>query len=154
VELKTAASVISYVTQVERESSAFYEKWADRHEELRETFLAFSKENFKNEKIIKRSYFSVVSDALETNFCFRGLETNIEMPSLRHDTSLTEILKATMALEDEIKGFYEKAADSSSRLLADVPGAMRKIARSRVGRMEKLNSMMMLQKDTKSVSPC
>ena len=147
MELKTAASIITYITQVERESSAFYVKWADRHEELREAFLSFSKENSNNEKSIKRTYFGVVSDALETNFCFKGIVTDIEMPSLRKDASPEEILKASMALEEEIKGFYEKAAESSGRLFADVPRAMQKVARSRGSRMEKLNSMMLLKKD-------
>ena len=50
MELHTAANVISYISKLEQESVLFYENWAKRHEDLKEVFLAFTKENPKSEK--------------------------------------------------------------------------------------------------------
>ena len=142
VGLRTAASVISFITGIERDSSEFYENWGNRHEELKAAFLGFAKENLKNEKNIKRSYFGVVSDALETNFCFKGLEANVEMPSLGDNTSLSEILRASLTLEDAIRAFYGEASKRSKGLLADVPRVMARVAKARGARIERLQSML------------
>ena len=148
MELRTAASVISFITGVERDSSEFYVNWGNRHEELNTAFLDFAKENLRNEKNIKRAYFGVVSDALETNFCFKGLEANVEIPSLGEDASPSEILMASISLEDAIRGFYEEASRRSKGLLADVPRAMARVSKSRGARIESLQSMLTsLEKD-------
>ena len=142
MELKTAAGVISFIGEIERDSSEFYEKWGNRHEELKAAFLGFAKENVKNAKNMKRSYFGVVSDALETNFCFKGLEANVEIPSLGDDASPSEILKASISLEDAIRGFYGEASECSKGLLADVPRAMARVAKARGARIVRLQSMV------------
>ena len=80
MELNTAAAVIRYVSNLELESAALYEEWSKLHEELREAFAKFSKENKKNEQKVKRAYYSVVSDALETGFCFKGFQSDLAMP--------------------------------------------------------------------------
>ena len=140
--LRTAASVISFITGIERDSSEFYENWGNRHEELKAAFLGFAKENLKTETNIKRSYFGVVSDALENNFCFKGLEANVEIPSLGDDASPPEILKASISLEDAIRGFYGEASECSKGLLADVLRAMARVAKARGARIERLQSML------------
>jgi hypothetical protein len=142
VGLRTAASVISFITRIERDSSEFYENWGNRHEELKAAFLGFAKENLKNEQNIKRSYFGVVSDALETNFCFKGLEANVEIDTLGDDASPPEILKASIRLEDAIRAFYGEASKRSEGLLADVPRAMARVAKARGARIERLRSIL------------
>jgi hypothetical protein len=142
LELRTVACGISFITAIERDSSEFYEKWGNRHEESKAAFLGFAKENVKNVKNIKRSYFGVVSDALEINFCFKGLEAKVEIPSLGDDASPSEILKASISLEDAIRGFYGEASECSKGLLADVPRAMARVSKAREARIERLQSML------------
>ncbi|MBW1800335.1 MAG: hypothetical protein JRJ85_06350 [Deltaproteobacteria bacterium] len=142
MELTTAASVISYVSRVEQGSADFYKNWANGHEELRDAFLLFAKENKKHEKNIRRAYYSVVSDALETNFCFEGLRADITVPRLGQDASPSEVLKAGIDLEISLLTFYSEAAQMSRALLADVPRAMERVARLRKARMDKLRSML------------
>ncbi|MFH1491281.1 MAG: hypothetical protein ABII06_20425 [Pseudomonadota bacterium] len=140
--LNTAASVISYVSRIEQESSAFYEKWAAESEGFREAFLSFAGENKKHEKNIKRAYYSVVSDALETNFCFGGLRADVMLPAAPQDASSAEVLKASLDLEKSVQAFYLEAAESSRALLADVSRAMGRVAKMRKARVEKLQTLL------------
>jgi hypothetical protein len=142
MELNTASSVISKISKIEQESADFYEDWAGRYEELRKAFLLFSKENKKNEKTIKRSYYNVVSDALETNFCFKDLEDNVSLPNLKYDIEVSEVLRASIDLEESIKCFYLEASKLSKALLADVPRALERVARLRKARLEGLRLML------------
>ena len=139
-EINTAASFISYVSKVEKETSDFYKTWAIKHDELEELFLSIAKENEKNEKTLRRAYYGVVSDALETNFCFKGLSPNISLPSLSEKSSAFDVLKASIALETSIADFYTKAAEISKALLADVPRTLGRVARHRRMRVERLSA--------------
>lgn len=142
MELNTAASVISYISKIEQNSGKLYEKWAEKDEKLRETFSSFIKENKKNESNIKRAYYSVISDALETGFSFKGLKADVMLPQLGDNASPAEILRASIELEQSIQGFYIKAADLSKSLMADVPRAMKRVAKTRDQRKEKLRSLL------------
>ena len=142
MELNTAASVISYVSKIEQDSAKLYEKWAEKHEEIREAFSSFVKENKKNESNVKRAYYSVISDALETGFAFKGLRVDVVMPLVEDDASLSETLRASIDLENCIQEFYLKAAKLSRSLLADVPRAMERVAQVRNQRKEKLQSLL------------
>lgn len=142
IELNTAASVISFISKIEQDSADLYELWGRRYKELKEIFFSFAKDNRKNEKTIKRAYYSVVSDALETNFCFKGLiKTDVTMPLIGEEASSSEALKASIKLENSIQTFYAKAAETSKALLADVPRAFERAAKSRKTRLERLSTL-------------
>jgi len=142
MELNTAASVISYISKIEQESAEFYEKWSKPHEALKEAFSSFAKENTKSEKNIKRAYYNVVSDALETGFCFKGLIGDVIIPVLHNDASVSEILGASLDLEKIIQAFYFRAAGLSKALLSDVARALERAAKFRTTRVDKLRSML------------
>lgn len=143
-ELSTAASVISFISKIELDSAELYEQLGERYGgELKEVFLSFANDNKKNEKSIKRAYYSVISDALETNFCFKGLVTgDVILPFLTEKASSSEALKASIKLENSIQVFYLKAAETSKSLLADVPRAIERVAKSRKTRLEKLSTLL------------
>lgn len=141
MELNTAASVIAYSSRIEQGSAKIYENWAEKHEEVKDAFLSFAKENKKNESSIKRAYYSVISDALETGFSFKGLTADIILPHVEGDAPVAELLRASINIEHSIKEFYLKAAELSKSLMADVPRAMEKVARSRDSRIAHLESM-------------
>lgn len=147
VELNTAASVISHISKIEQESARYYKKWSERCEELKEPFLSFVKENKKNEKNIRRVYYGVVSDALETGFAFKGLKSIVSIPSLRDNATLPEIIEASLELEKIIGEFYMKSAMVSKALLADLPRAMERVAKLRTTRVAKLHSLLREIKD-------
>ena len=141
MECTTAASVITYVSKIELDSAKLYEQWGKLHEKLRDPFESFAKANKKNEQRVKRAYYSVVSDALETGFCFKDLRADIVIPEFSKGASVSEVLNLAAKLEEEIQDFYVKAANSSRALLTDVSRAMEQAARVRKARLEKLRSM-------------
>ncbi len=141
MECITAASVITYVSKIELDSAKLYEQWGSVHEKLRASFAAFAKANRKNEQRVKRSYYSVVSDALETGFCFKDLRADIVIPEFSKGASIPEILNLAVKLEKEIQNFYMQAANSSRALLADVPRQMDKVIQERTRRVEQLLAM-------------
>ena len=141
MECTTAASVITYVSKIELDSALRYEQWGKLHEKLRDSFEAFAKANRKNEQRVKRAYYSVVSDALETGFCFKEIRADIVIPEVSKGASVSEVLNRAVALEKEIREFYGKAANSSRALLADVSRQMEKVSQERTKRVEQLQSM-------------
>ena len=154
--LQTAASVISCVSRIERESAALYERLATLHQELGSVFSAFAKENLKYESNIRRAYYNVVSDALETGFCFDlTVDTMLAAPALLQDastqdaSSTSDILRVCIRLEEDIRGFYVNAAAQSKSLLADVPRAMERVAKARSEREKELKRLL----DAAKVSP-
>lgn len=142
MDLNTAAAVISYISKIEQESASFYEKWASSHESLRQAFLSFAEGNKRHEKNIKLTYYSVISDALETGFCFKGLTAEVSVPLLKNDASPHDILAASIEIETEIQEFYMKAAGLSKSLLADIPRAMERVAKDKDKRKIKLRLLM------------
>ena len=141
MECVTAASVITYLSKMELDSAKLYEQWGKLHEKLRDSFEAFAKANRKNEQRVKRAYYSVVSDALETGFCFKEIRADIVIPEVSKGASVSEVLNRAVALEKEIREFYGKAANSSRALLADVSRQMEKVSQERTKRVEQLQSM-------------
>ena len=140
MECVTAASVITYLSKIELDSAMLYEQWGKVHEKLRDSFEAFAKANRKNEKRVKRAYYSVVSDALETGFCFKNLTTDIIMPDFSKAVSVSAMVKLALELERGIQQFYVGAARSSRALLGDVAREMEKIAQERSKRIEQLQT--------------
>ena len=138
MDMNTAASVITYISRLERESAKLYDEWAEVHEKLREPFAGFARENKKNEQRVKRAYYGVVSDALETAFCFKELRSDIILPEVGKETTITEVLDLAVRLENGIKSFYEEAARLSKALLPDVPREMQKVAFARESRIRDL----------------
>jgi len=141
MECVTAASVITYLSKIESDSAKLYEQWGKLHEKLRDPFEAFAKANKKNEQRVKRAYYSVVSDALETGFCFKDLRADIVIPEFNKGASVSEVLNLAAKLEEEIQDFYVKAANSSRALLPDVPRQMDKVSQERSKRLEQLQAM-------------
>jgi rubrerythrin len=141
MECTTAASVITYVSKIELDSATLYEQWGRLHEKFRDPFEAFAKSNKKHEQRVKRAYYSVVSDALETGFCFKDLRADIVIPEFSKGASVSEVLNLAVALETKIRDFYVKAATSSRALLADVSRQMDKVSQDRTKRMEQLQAM-------------
>jgi len=141
MECTTAASVITYVSKIELDSAKLYEQWVGLFDRFRNSFEAFAKQNKKNEQRVKRAYYSVVSDALETGFCFKDLRADIVIPEFSEEATVSEVLNSALKLEKEILDFYVKAANSSRALLADVSRQMDKVSQERTKRVEHLQAL-------------
>ena len=138
MRLNTMAAVMSYVSKIENDSASFYENNSENYPELKDTFVCWAKENRKFEKNIKRTYFGVITDTLESNFAFEGLDTDdygIEA-LLSESADRAEVIKKVHNIEGAIKNFYLKAAQLSEGLMADIPRLFRKIAKTREQRWQ------------------
>jgi len=144
MELNTAAAVIRFAEEVEEKSAKFYSDCAKKYTEGEEEFLSFVTENKKNVSLVKRTYYGVISDALEACFSFEGLTVDEYLFDTEFDekTGLTEILKMSLEIEGKIQKFYQRAGELSESLLADVPRALKKVAEKRSERKHKLELLL------------
>ncbi len=143
MELNTASEAISFSRKLEGESAKFYGTLAQKYADGKEEFLSFARENDKNITQVQRTYYGVISDALEGCFSFKGIDTDdysIET-KLPEGVSYAGALSMAVALEEKIVKFYVDAARVSTSLMADVPRIFEKIAKKRNERILKLKSL-------------
>jgi rubrerythrin len=140
--LHTASEVISLARKLENESAKFYEGLARRYPKDEDVLLSFVKENGKNVVQIERTYYGVITDAIESCFAF-----SINPDDYAFKTELTEgasysaALDKAIELEEKIGEFYTVAAEQSKSLMADVPRAFMMVVKKRGNRVAKLRSL-------------
>ena len=76
MELNTASAAVRFAKQLEDESRQVYERVAERYPQWESTLAPFIRENKRNVGSIDRAYIGVVSDALDTQFAFEGVDTD------------------------------------------------------------------------------
>jgi len=141
--LNTASEVISFAKKLEEENAKLYEDLAQRYMKGREILLSFAKENRKNIVQIERTYYEVITDAIEGCFAF-----NLNPDEYTFGTELTEkasysdALCKAIGMEEKIVKFYSDAAEQSKSLMADVPRAFTIIAKKRGERKSKLEELL------------
>jgi rubrerythrin len=143
MKLNTMAAVMDFISRMETDSSAFYVTCAERYPQLRDTLLSLAKENRKFEKVVKQTYFGVITDAIEAPFSFEHLNTddyNLEI-TLPENASLPQVIRKTLEMEKTIETFYRKAAEVSIGLMADIPRLFKRIAEKRKERELAIESL-------------
>jgi len=143
MELNTASEAISFSRELEGESAKFYGNMAQKYVDGKEEFLSCTRENSKNITLVQRTYYGVISDALEGCYSFKGIDTDdysIET-KLPEGISYADALSMAVALEEKIVKFYVDAARVSKSLMADVPRVFERIAKKRNERILKLRSL-------------
>ena len=140
----TAAAIISYCQRLEDRSAAFYDDLVARFPEQARLFAGYAKDCVKHKAQITRTYQETVTDALETNFSFKGLQLPAESGdvSLSTDANLEAATSAALELETKAIAFYEGVAASSEGLLATIPRAFRRVATRRQRRAEGLRALV------------
>jgi hypothetical protein len=141
--IHTASEGITLAHKLENDSAAFYETLSMKYAAYAEFFLAFAKENKKNVAQIDRSYYGVITDALEGGYAL-NLETDKYSlkTALAANVKLTDVLKQAMTMEDLIIDYYTVAAEQSRALMADVPQTFLLVAKKRKSRKEKLQELL------------
>ncbi len=142
MELKTASSVMNYISSIEAQSADWYIKHAPNHADVDQLLTGFAVENKKFGKRLKKAYYSGVTDALETNFSFQGLAATVEIPKSTDSASPIELLTLSLELEKRIQSFYLQAANLCRDLLADLPRAMDRVVRAREKRVDELQEKL------------
>ena len=142
MRLNTASETISFLKDLETRSAAFYESLAQSHKGEGDVFLSFAKENMKNITNIQRTYYGVITDALEGCFAF---DIDPEAYVIRTEVSAgsyADALSRVLEMEGTIVQFYLDAAGQSKCLMADVPRLMERIAKARGERQKRLRELL------------
>jgi rubrerythrin len=139
----TASAIITASQDLEARSARFYEEMSERFATHQAIFAGFARDCEKSSVQVLRTYQETVTDALETGFSFDGLslrnyEVDVSMPQ---GIGLSEALKRALALEGKAIAFYLDVAERSESLLATIPRAFRRVARTRRRRKDKLQAM-------------
>ena len=141
MKLNTASAAVRFAKQLEDESRDLYERVSERFPEWQPTLAPFIRENKRNVGSIDRAYIGVVSDALDTQFAFEGIDTDDYEVLTDLPDSPDQVIAVLGSNEETIIAFYRAAADSSRDLLADVPRAFDRIASKRSRRTEVLSAL-------------
>ncbi len=142
MELNTASAAVRFAKQLEDDSRDLYERVSDRYPDWQSALAPFIRENTRNVGSIDRAYIGVVSDALDTQFAFEGIDTDDYGLVTDLPKSPAQVAAVLAANEETIIAFYRAAADSSRDLLADVPRAFDRIASKRSRRAETLGALI------------
>jgi rubrerythrin len=139
----TASTIISFCTDLESRSEAFYNTLSARFPEQATAFARMAKDCTKNSTQVTRTYQETVTDALETGFSFATIslaeyEVDAELPA---EADLAQAVGQALALEETAIAFYQAVAESSESLLATIPRAFRRVAKTRRRRREKLETL-------------
>lgn len=143
MKLHTTSEVISFVRKLESESANFYDTLSQKYAQNSDVFLSFARENGKNLSQVERSYYGVISDALEGCFAF-DLETDaytIET-ELAEKASYSDALDKAIEIEEKMIKFYSETAEQSKALMADIPRVFKIIAKKRENRIAELSSLL------------
>ena len=142
MNLHTASETISFARKLENESAKFYQDLALKYAQDKDVFLTFAQENGKNVVQIERTYYGVITDAIEGCFAFNIDPDEYTLKTqLAENTSYSDALDRAVEMEETIIKFYSDAAEQSKSLMADVPRAFRMIAKKRDSRRLELRSL-------------
>ena len=143
MKLHTASEVISFARELENKSARFYQDLSERCARDKELFLSFAKENGKNVTQIERTYYGVITDAIEGCFAF-DVETDEYKfkTELVANASYSDALEEAVEMEQKVIKFYSDAAEQSQSLMADVPRAFKMVVKKREQRVPKLESLL------------
>ena len=143
MRLNTCAGVISLARELENKSAGFYEELSRKYARDADLFLSFARESRKNIVQVERTYYGVITDALEGCFAF-----DLNPDEYQLDTELTgrasypQIVNQAIGIEATVIKFYVDAAAQSEGLMADIPRVFRQVAKKREGRSPKLESLL------------
>jgi hypothetical protein len=141
--LHTASEGITLAKKLENDSASFYETMAQRYTQDAETFLSFARENKKNIVQIDRTYYGVITDAIEGCFCFNMEEQDYLLETgLPQNSGYSDALEKAIDIEDKIVKFYTDAAGQSQSLMADIPRLFKLLLQKRKARRQKLESLL------------
>jgi len=143
MEINTASAAISFAKKLEEDCAKFYEDLSQRYSKGEDIFLSFVKENRKNVVQIERTYYGVITDAIEGCFAFNINPDEYTLKTeLAEEASYSEALDKAVGIEERMIKFYSDAAEQSRSLMADIPRAFTLIARKGEGRESKLRSLL------------
>lgn len=141
--IRTASEGISFAKSLEIAAASFYETMAADFDGLRAFALASAAENRQNARQIQRVYQEVITDAIETGYCFRLETAGYELKNT--DAELREekdAVGAAIVIEGRMLDFYAAAHEQTDKLMADIPRAFSGIRKKHERRLRDLEAFV------------
>jgi hypothetical protein len=140
--LNTIAEGMSLAKKLENDSGAFYEAVAKAYPQGSDTFRSLAKENQKFIQQIERTYYGVITDALEGCYALNLEADKYQINNkIASGASYASVLNQALKMEELIIDFYTIAAEQCKSLMADVPRAFSLVVKKRNERVSKLKSL-------------
>lgn len=143
MRIHTSSEGVSLARSLESKSAQFYEKVARQDLDALERFAAFPAENQRNARDIERTYYGVITDAIEGGYC---LDLDSEAYAFdsepEESSSLKSRLRQAATIEKKISSFYSDAAEQMSTLMADLTPLFQRLAKKHRGRMDELEKLL------------
>jgi hypothetical protein len=142
MNINTISEGITLSRKLETESAAFYENLALRYPQSAQIFLSFAQENKKNVIQIERTYYGVITDAIEGCFALDidpadfVLATNVS-----DQAGYPDVINLAVKIEEQIIGYYSLAAEQSKPLMADIPRVFIQLTRKRQNRIPLIKAL-------------
>jgi len=143
MRIHTSSEGVTLAKHLEMESAQFYEEVAKQHPEVADAFRAFASENRKNVRHIERTYYGVISDAIEGCFCL-----DLEPDDFKLDNTIQAFRTHEIAvghatqIEQCILAFYTAAETQMATLMADLTRAFGQLANKRRKRLLALPELL------------
>ena len=93
MRLQTASETISFLRELETRSASFYQSLAGKYAGQEAFFAGIAKENTKNIGNVQRTYFSIITDALEAASPSTSTRTNMRSPIPRLQATTRRTLR-------------------------------------------------------------
>jgi hypothetical protein len=142
MRLHTTSETVSFLKELEEKSARFYEDISQRFGKDENILATFARDNRKYVTQIERTYYSVITDALEGGYAF-DLESDefAFVTELPEGANYVNALAQAVELEEQTTLFYTVAAEQSMSLMADVPRNFKIVAKKRKNRIQVLKSL-------------
>ena len=143
MRINTCSLAISFSKELENKSAEFYRGLSESANKDKDVFLSFAEENRRFVIQIERTYYGVISDAIEGCFAFdMKPEEYTYKTEIPENISYSEALERAIEMEEKIIKYYIDAAEQSKSLMADVPRVFKIVAKKREGRRSMLKSLL------------
>jgi len=143
MRIHTSSEGVTLAKRLETESARFYEEAAARHPEVADIFRAYASENQKNVRHIERTYYGVISDAIEGGYCL-----DLEPDDFTFDATIQASgadeppVEQAVQIEQCILAFYTTAEEQMAALMADLTRAFGLQAKKRRKRLLALSELL------------
>lgn len=137
MEQHTASAVISFSERLQDASARFYRDLAAAYPAQGGVLAEYAQRCARDAVQLGRTYRETVTDALETNYSFAGLELPENLLGIAAPAGDWAAARAAaVALEEGAAAFYEAVAAQGAALLATIPRAFQRVAERRRAQAE------------------
>jgi hypothetical protein len=140
--VQTASQGVSLAAEIEQRLADFYDTLASLYGNSVADLPMLAEDSRKSAKVVRRTYYSAITDALESAYCF-DIDPAVYLPQadISPETPLREALARAAANESMAMEFYSTAGEQCRALIADLAHAFLHLSGKHGGRRLKVRAL-------------